>query len=498
MHTHMLNRRLASVAALLMGSTGLMSLTANAQTTVDYTDLGTFTTPALTEGGVTVTGSADVNVLNLNGLGIVGGGSDFNVDGSETITFTFGGESVSISYFAPSAGQSGAVNNPSLVGERNLEAFSPSGTSLGSVAQDGVGSFDVSAVFGGVPIGSFSITPLPGESFRIGSLTFVVLPSGGLAVIAPTGMEEVARLSSTASVMGRAVAFNAHTLSRFRARESLSARDGGFSFSGAREPVSGPAQVNRLRTNSTAADRNLYTWVDLGGFRSEDPEAGRAYNGRGFQVGADIALSADMVVGLSFGLQDLDASVGTFDQDGTLRFVQPYFAYRAGAWCGEASLTYGLGSYNQTSVGGDGDGKTRLTAVAFTGSYDQALTDGIVVTPTLGLLHGLEKVEGTSGTLAGTSTETVRFTKVSFGTEISRSFAGGKVFGGVHADWLNTSSNTALVSDLLVDDGWTGRVELGVSTRLSNGLELDTSVELSGLGGDLQQTTGELRIAFRF
>ena len=42
--------------------------------------LGTFTTPSLSTGGITVTGSAAVSVLNLNGLGIVGGSFGDSVD----------------------------------------------------------------------------------------------------------------------------------------------------------------------------------------------------------------------------------------------------------------------------------------------------------------------------------------------------------------------------------------------------------------------------------
>ena len=65
----------------------------------------------------------------------------------------------------------------------------------------------------------------------------------------------------------------------------------------------------------------------------------------------------DMVVGLSLGVEDLDSTVGTVDQDGVLRFLQPYLAYRAGAWTGEATLLYGHGDYTQTSGGGAGTGE---------------------------------------------------------------------------------------------------------------------------------------------
>src|SRR5262249_44021681 len=107
--------------------------------TVDYRNLGTFTTPALVQGGVTVTGSADVNVLNLNGLGIVGGTFDDTVDGNEFIDFDFGFGVSGVAYYVNSAGN---LNGNGTVGDRTLEAFGVGGASLGRVPQSGTGSFD--------------------------------------------------------------------------------------------------------------------------------------------------------------------------------------------------------------------------------------------------------------------------------------------------------------------------------------------------------------------
>lgn len=319
-----------------------------------------------------------------------------------------------------------------------------------------------------------------------------------LLILGPTTDEEIARLTAAASVTGRVVVLDARELSRMRGRDSLVTRDKMLSFTRVADPETGSLTVSQSTMGHPSMIGNLYTWLDLTGFRAEDDDAGRNYSGRGIQIGADLALSRDMVAGLSFGVQDLDASVGAFSQDGVLRFVQPYLAYRSGAWSGEASIIYGHGDYDQSSDGGDGKGETRLAALTFTGGYNMALGQSATLTPVLGFAHGVEEVEGLSGTLEGAGTETVRFTEVSLGADIRKSLSGGEVFAGLHADWLNTSSDTALVSDLLVDDGWTGRLDLGVSTELVNGLELETSVELSGIGGDLRQTSGAVRFGFRF
>lgn len=333
-----------------------------------------------------------------------------------------------------------------------------------------------------------------------GSPNAYVLTINGIPVIVggPNSAEELAQLAGAAGVVGRIVAVNGRELSRIRGRDSLATRDEVLSFQRVADPETGSFTVSQSTMEHASMAGNLYTWVDLTGFHADDEDADRSFSGRGIQVGADWALSPDMVVGVSFGVQDLDSSVGAFSQDGVLRFIQPYLAYRSGLWSGEASLIYGHGDYDQTSTVGDGEGETRLTALNFTGGYDMTLDQGVTLTPTVGFSHGIEKVEGVSGTLAGSGSETVRFTEASLGAVVSHGIAGGEIFAGMYADWLDTSSDTTLVSDLLVDDGWTSRVELGVSTEIDGGMQFDASVEFSGLGGDLRQTSGALRFAFRF
>jgi hypothetical protein len=75
----------------------------------------------------------------------------------------------------------------------------------------------------------------------------------------------------------------------------------------------------------------IYAWVDLTGFRADDDDTNRAYSGRGLQIGADMEVMPDMVVGLSLGVEDLNATVGAVNQDGVLRYLQPYLAYSAPA-----------------------------------------------------------------------------------------------------------------------------------------------------------------------
>jgi hypothetical protein len=54
----------------LFATIGMFMAGSASAVTVNYQDLGTFTTPTLIEGGITVTGSADVSVRSFTGLGI--------------------------------------------------------------------------------------------------------------------------------------------------------------------------------------------------------------------------------------------------------------------------------------------------------------------------------------------------------------------------------------------------------------------------------------------
>lgn len=137
-------------------------------------------------------------------------------------------------------------------------------------------------------------------------------------------------------------------------------------------------------------------------------------------------------------------------------------------------------------------------AFTFEGGYDIDLQDGVTVTPTVGLIHGREIVEGTSGTLAATGSETFSFTQASIGGRVSYDWADGTMFVGLHGDYLTQDAGSLLTDDFLSEEGWTGRLELGASMALSGGLGLSTSVEVSGLGGSAQTLSGGLRVAFTF
>ncbi len=137
---------------------------------IDYTNIGTFTTAQLFDNppGVLVVGSNTINVLNLNGLGIVGGVSSNSIDTDEWIEFTFDQPSAATSYFVPSAGNQ---DLDGFVGECFVEAWDANNMSLGVVPSNGAGGYDLATLFGvATPVTRFRITA-DIDNLRVGSVT---------------------------------------------------------------------------------------------------------------------------------------------------------------------------------------------------------------------------------------------------------------------------------------------------------------------------------------
>ncbi len=304
-------------------------------------------------------------------------------------------------------------------------------------------------------------------------------------------------LTATTGTSARLVVIGADGVARDAGQVSIAARGDQLTLTRV-EDGTGAGDVTASTSGIPGMMGNLYTWAEVTGFRSDSFGSGDGtLGGNGLQIGADIAIGPNMVAGLSLGYSMVTSSDGGTTNEGTLTYLQPYFSYSSGAWSGNASLVYGMGSFDQTTGGATGTADVTLAAVTFEGGYDIALNDAFTLTPTIGLIHGREEVEGTSGTLVGASSE-VTFSQASLGARVTHVGPNGTLFAGLHADYLTNETESVLTQDLLANDGWTGRVEVGGEMTLDNGMDLSTSVELSGLGGDMQTVSGALRVALRF
>jgi hypothetical protein len=340
----------------------------------------------------------------------------------------------------------------------------------------------------------------------------VTIPSGGIAGLALTetgpistdlagvsiscggGASGADSVIAAVGSSARLIVIGADGVARDAGQVSIAARNDRIELTRVADGT-GAGDVTVSTSGVPGMMGNLYTWAEVTGFRSEDFGSGDGtIGGGGLQIGADIEIGADMVAGVSIGYSQINAEDAGTTTEGNYAYLQPYFAYRSGAWHGSASVILGAGQFEQN--GGADRADVTLAAATFEGGYDYALNDMFTLTPTIGLLHGREEIDGTDGALAGTSSDSA-FSQLSLGGRITHSGAQGTLFAGLHADYLTSSASSVLAEDLLQDDGWTGRVEVGGEVALSNGMDLSTSVELSGLGG-MQTVSGGLTVALRF
>ncbi|MHC4846349.1 MAG: hypothetical protein ACYTCU_09325, partial [Planctomycetota bacterium] len=125
---------------------------------VDFKTQGTVTTFTLDQGFVQITADdgtspAQVFMLNLNGLGVIGGASDSTTDGMEALHFTFDELVPSAEYHV---GLANNLDGDGKVGETTLEAFIGA-SSLGVIAVDDIGWKNVPDLFGAVGVTSFTV-----------------------------------------------------------------------------------------------------------------------------------------------------------------------------------------------------------------------------------------------------------------------------------------------------------------------------------------------------
>lgn len=136
-------------------------------TIIKFSDLGTFTSSSVSVGGLTVTGSKDVYVWNLNGLGVVGGILDNIVDEGEYLDFVADGPN-EISYFDIF----GTLVNVDggAIDSFTVEGFDSLGTSLGASSLKGLDpNSDLISQLGFTSVDRLRITSSP-DRYRISAV----------------------------------------------------------------------------------------------------------------------------------------------------------------------------------------------------------------------------------------------------------------------------------------------------------------------------------------
>lgn len=312
----------------------------------------------------------------------------------------------------------------------------------------------------------------------------------------PSINEQFAQLVGAAGALSRRSSASSFAVARSSAEESFVARGRALSYELA-PAEDGTPQVVAVSSRSPDLVGNVYTWFEFTGYEASGRSDSRDYSGRGLQLGADIALSPNWIVGVSLGAADLNASANGFAQDGTFRFIQPYASYRNGSWSADISLVYGQSDYDQVDAGGAGSAESDTVAVSVALARDIAFGDR-TLTPSITVLTGQEEITGTGGTLAAAGTEDIDYTEISLGARYSFPTAFGGAYLGLYGDHLSTDATTALASGSFDEEGWSGRVELGADFDLSDRSRLAAGVAVGGLGSDLRTMSGNLRFEMRF
>lgn len=331
-----------------------------------------------------------------------------------------------------------------------------------------------------------------------GDVSFDLTLTGGVfgllfSAPPPGGVADFAGATSGAS---RLLVRSAQGVAREQGARSFVARDAALSF--VREGGGADLSVTASAQTAPGFSGGIYTWAELTAFAARDDARDRDISGYGLQIGADVALGANAVLGLSLGYDEIDSDRPGVSVDGDLLFLQPYLAFRSGPWHGEATVILGRGDFDQEEAGGTGQGETSLIATTFELRYDRSISDRWVLSPSFGFALGQEEIEGTGGLLAGTPATEVDFAQVSVGLRGTAMTQHGDVFAGAYLDWADMGSPDTLVADALMDDGFSARLELGQSLDLGSGRLLDSSVEIGGLGSDVTSVSGALRVSLRF
>jgi hypothetical protein len=158
---------------------------------LELDSLGTYTTDlfaACSMGAVTETANGLLSFGPL-GLGVSSpsGGLSAYLDGSENLTFFFSTVDqvgvTGVTYRVQSAGNQNGTGPP---GEAFLEARGASNVDLGIRSVSGIGTIDVSALYGGVPITRIEITAA-GDSQRVDRLGFTVAPEAAFSIVSLQG-----------------------------------------------------------------------------------------------------------------------------------------------------------------------------------------------------------------------------------------------------------------------------------------------------------------------
>lgn len=242
----------------------------------------------------------------------------------------------------------------------------------------------------------------------------------------------------------------------------------------------------------------VYLWVKMANATTRGDA--RSLNLPMLQIGADWALSNDVVLGFALAGGDFAATSGATRAAGSQGLVQPYIGWTIGDWRGTASLAYGKIDYDEiTTAAGTATAKGEMMAGTLRIARDFTLAQGAVLSPVVSVRSGSVHLSETSGSLAGAGVgETLWFTEATLGAEYQMTFGPGRATITLSADHFDSNAPEGLTTGSFDPLGWSGTLGIGYEAALGDGVILSGLISANGLGTDTRTDQGALTLGWRF
>jgi hypothetical protein len=254
-------------------------------------------------------------------------------------------------------------------------------------------------------------------------------------------------------------------------------------------------------TSTMSADSNLAGRMNVWGKLSNTHGIGaRDLRLPTLQLGADYAITPDMVAGLAIARGSIKSSTTGLSVSGKQTIVQPYLGWRNGDLRGAASLSFGRISYDTiTTTAGTASAKGTLRGFSADIAKDYAIGGGRTISPFASLNIGQIKLKDTTGTLAAAGIpDSVRFREVRLGTTFAMAMGAGVGKLTVSADHFGTNAPIAISSGTFDEKGWSGTIGLGYQAKMASGWTIDAELNAGGIGSDTRQVQGGLKVGLKF
>lgn len=249
---------------------------------------------------------------------------------------------------------------------------------------------------------------------------------------------------------------------------------------------------------------NLHIWGDLG-YLAGDVDFGDTGSLGYTQIGFDLGIDPDMLVGVAVGFGLLDGGDNGLDVDGKAYWVQPYVGFDFGFLRGVVSGSYGYTDYTENTffgvaAGADSTGGSGHVFVAHDLDFGS-----LTVSPYVEATAGNERFSNFSGVLAGTPDTNVLYLDSALGLEVRHdftfasggTFTGAGVYGRAEGEYRYADHDFVTTT---TDDysGISAGFALGASATVGENMTFMLEGKADGIGSDFESYGGNVTVSIGF